>query len=239
MSPNHGSGDTRHFVVVGVGGTGCALLNLLPALRPARITLVDGDTVEASNLLRQPLYGPADIGRLKVITAKARLTELHPQLSIGTIPAFVDTNNADAALHEADVVFDCTDDLHVRRLMDRTCERTGTPLISAAVHGHQIQVVTLHAANAGGRRVALSDLYPRKTGSAQDGCDMREVPPSVTTVAASVMYEQAAAWLSGDRSRAGVLELIDLRNGSWWKIQPPVLDPSVEDWAQHPSTTGA
>lgn len=239
MSPKPDPGDTRHFVVIGAGGTGCALLPLLPALSPARITLVDGDTVEATNLLRQPLYGHADIGRLKVDTAAARLRVLHPQLVLGTVPAFMDANNAEAIMRDADMVFDCTDDLHVRRLMDHACERTGTPLISAAVHGHQLQVVTLHTENANGRRVTLRDLYPRRTTSAQDGCDMRSVTPSVTTMAACLMYEQAAALLSGDRSRAGTLELIDMRTGSWWRIQPPVIDRSLEDWAQRTATTGA
>ena len=84
-----------HVIVVGVGSIGCSLLPLLVGIGPLRLTLVDGDTVEAANLVRQTLYGPSDVGRSKVEVAAERLAAIASGTSIRTIPHFVDGGNAD------------------------------------------------------------------------------------------------------------------------------------------------
>lgn len=203
--------------VIGIGGTGCALLPLLASLPLASITLIDGDTVEAANLSRQPLYVPGDVGRMKVEVALERFAHLAPSLPVAIVPSFLDATNAGARLANHDLVADCTDDLHARLLIDRICGERMTPLVSGAVHGVQVQVVTLHV----GSSASLRSFFPGRSSAEQDGCDMRQVPASVTAFAGALMAQHITALIHGDRSRAGILELIDTRDGRWLRIAPP------------------
>jgi hypothetical protein len=67
----------------------------------------------------------------------------------------------------------------------------------------------------------LRDLFPGRTAEEQEGCLMQQVPPHVTTLAAAVIAEHIDALMQGDRSRAGVLELIDVGDGRWLRIRAP------------------
>lgn len=221
------------IALIGIGGTGCALLPLLAGMPISAITLVDGDTVEAANLPRQPLYGPADVGRLKVTVAAEHLRRIAPHIEVVAIPHFVDAANIRSLLPEQDLVADCTDDLNARSLIDSVCAEFRLALVTGAVHGPQVQVASLHV-DAG---ISLRSFFPTRGGAEQDGCDMRRVPASVTTFAAAVMAEHVDALRRGDVSRAGVLELVDTRSGAWLRIAPPGPLPAHANRAQLHSTT--
>jgi len=202
---------------------------LLATLPSIALTLVDGDTVEAGNLVRQPLYGAADVGRLKVEVAHVRLRAIHPGLPVTTVPRFLDPANARELIGGNDVVVDCTDDLHARRLIDKVCGQLAVPLVSGGVHGHQVQVITLHASPKGGKNSSsYSGLFERSISSEQDGCEMRDVPVHVTSLAGAVMAAHVRSLLFGDRSLAGVLELIDTASGRWMRFSPPLPPPDDE-----------
>lgn len=210
------------ITVVGAGGTGCGLLPLLALLRPEQLRVIDGDIIEFGNLPRQPLYGPGDIGLLKATVAARRVHRLSPDTDLKAVPNFLDKGNAYELLAGSTVVADCTDDLHARILLDRICGELRIPLVSGAVHGQQIQVLTLHTPDKFGHTGrSLKDWFPNGIGAEQDGCNMREVPAAVTTLAAACMAMRIQALLSGDHSSLHVLDLIDARNGSWMRIHPP------------------
>lgn len=215
--------------IVGVGGTGCALLPLLGVRKGVHITLIDGDTVEEANLSRQPLYGPLDVGRAKVEVAAERMQHLLAYGNVGMEARFLDSANARSILEGHDLVADCTDDLHARLLIDRVCGELGIPLVAGAVHGCQVQVATLRTVDPRqGTVIGMSDLFAGRIGSGQDGCDMRQVPAYVTAIAAAVMAGHISALCEGDRSLAGVLELIDMRTGRWMRMKPPVAPVDEE-----------
>ena len=229
---------SARIAIIGAGGTGCALLPLLALLPDVSLLLIDGDTVEATNPARQPLYGPADIGRLKVQVAGERLQASRPALELVREPRFLDASNAAALLHGCDLVVDCTDDLHARLLIDRVCAAQRIPLVTGAVHGRQVQVATLHV--PGGNDAApagLHHLFPHRPGADQDGCDMRQVPAHVTTLAAAVMARHVEALLQGDHSLAGMLELIDTGSGRWLRIAAPAAPQDEELIAERPRPT--
>lgn len=221
------------IALIGIGGTGCALLPLLAGMAFSRITLVDGDTVEAANLPRQPLYGPADVGRLKVTVAAEHLRRIAPHSEVVAVPHFVDAANIRSLLADQDLVADCTDDLNARSLIDGVCAELRLALVTGAVHGPQVQVASLHVNDS----VSLRSFFPARGGADQDGCDMRRVPASVTTFAAAVMAEHVAALLRGDASRAGILELVDTYTGTWLRIAPPDPLPAHANRGQLHSTT--
>ncbi len=199
---------------------------MLIAARPTHLCIVDGDTVEADNLHRQPLFGPADIGRYKAEVALARIEHQRIDTWLEAVPRFLDAPNAQHLLAGSTVVADCTDDLHARMLLDRVCGGLNIPLVSGAVHGNQIQVLTLHqACRVSQHGYGLRDWFPGGIGAEQDGCDMRDVPAAVTTLAASCMAMRINAVLAGEDTFAQVLDLIDPRNGAWMRISAPT-DPN-------------
>ncbi|HRH36754.1 MAG TPA: ThiF family adenylyltransferase [Flavobacteriales bacterium] len=219
---------SARLVIIGVGGTGCALVPLVASLPLTSITLVDGDTIEPVNLPRQPLYGPSDVGRMKVDVAAERLTYLSPTIPIAAMRMFIDANNIEDLVSQHDIIADCTDDLNARKLIEATCERHSTALVSGAVHGRQVQVMTLHADGPDAGSHTLRFFFPQKSGSEQDGCDMRAVPPSVTAFAAALMYDRVAALLNNDRSHNNMLDLIDTSTGHWMRLAPPETEPQGE-----------
>ena len=210
------------IAVIGAGGTGCALLPLLYRLTVEGITLIDGDTVEAANLGRQTLYGPTDVGRLKVRAAVQRSIGLADGIHLLAHTRFLDANNAMDLLQGHTVVADCTDDLHARRLIERTCARLNIPLVSAAVHGDQVQVLTLGVSPAeGSGPTTWRQFFPGRAAQEQEGCDMRSVPAEVTTVAAALMGKRIRALLDNDPAQARYMDLLDLRHGQWLRIAAP------------------
>jgi len=186
------------------------------------ITLIDGDTVEAANLTRQTLYGPSDIGRLKVRAALQRSVGLADGIHLLAHCRFLDASNSVDLFQGHTVVADCTDDLHARRVIERTCSALNIPLVSAAVHGEQIQVLTLGVPPEEGMPpTSWQQFFPGRTSQEQDGCDMRSVPAEVTTVAAALMGKRIRALLNNDTSHARHMDLLDLRHGHWLRIAAP------------------
>ncbi len=119
-------------LVVGAGGLGSGALPYLAALGVGRLGLSDGETVEPSNLNRQVLYGPADVGRVKVEAAAERLAAVNPDVRLETFAARVTAETARARVAGWDVVLDCTDNFPARFAVADACWAEGVPLVSAA-----------------------------------------------------------------------------------------------------------
>jgi molybdopterin/thiamine biosynthesis adenylyltransferase len=205
--------------VIGAGATGCALLPLLATL-PVNILLIDGDTVEERNLPRQPLYGRSDTGRYKVQIACERIAHLTSRIETRNV--FIDRNNCTELLKNTDLIADCSDDLHVHRLLDEHCSRNGIPLIAGAIHGRQLQVMTLHASPD---RVALKHFFQGNGLSEQDGCDMTSVPVEVASMTAALMMRRIRRIIEGG-SLLNAMDVMDLDHGHWLRIAP--FDPDAE-----------
>lgn len=219
----------KHVIVIGAGAIGCALLPLLATLPVDQCSIIDGDTIERSNLKRQPLYGPSDIHRLKVEIAAERMRHSAPEMKIVPVPHFVGATNANELLRNATVIADCTDDLHARMLIDRYCKEHRIPLVSGSVFTEQFQVLTLHVpTNGRAMGFALSDYYPGKIGQEQDGCDMQNVPVMVPSMAAALMAWRISDLINGGNGSADHMDICDLKHGRWMRITPPQEPGDIE-----------
>lgn len=206
------------ITVIGVGGTGSALLPLVGAMDVHALHIVDGDTVEAKNLPRQLLFNAQDMGRPKVEAAVERMRTMRPDVHWTAGFRFLDAANAVALVQGSNVVADCTDDLAARALVERTCSELGIPLVSGAVHGHQVQVITCHGRHRSG---GGKGFFHGRASEDQLGCDMRLVPAAVTTLTASLMALRIADLLKGGDGLAGVMDLVDSEHGRWMRIMGP------------------
>lgn len=209
------------LALIGLGAIGSALLPRLLRMPFRVITLVDGDRVEEKNLERQELYAPVDVGRPKVEVAAAWARNAPVSPIIEPRDAFLGAGDAEDIISMHDIVADCTDDAHVRRLIDRVCGDFGVPLVSGAVHGRQGQVIVLHA--EGPRdQLTLPDLFSGPIGGYQDQCDMRHVPMPVLEEVARRMAWRIREFLDQSPLENGRIEQYDGDANAWLGIDPPL-----------------
>ena len=119
--------------VAGLGGLGCPASVYLAAAGVGNLIVCDADDVEQSNLNRQFLYRPTDIGQSKAVLAADRLQKAHRQIEIVPAPLEIDLENAEAMIGDADIVLDCLDNLQTRLVLSRACMRERIPLVHATV----------------------------------------------------------------------------------------------------------
>lgn len=148
-------------LVVGAGGLGSPLLLYLAAAGVGTIGIVEFDTVDASNLQRQVLFGQRDTGTGKAVAARNRLTDLNPHIKVRIHEVRLTSGNAMEIMQEYDVVADGSDNFPTRYLVNDACVLAGKPLVYAAVSQFEGQVSVFHFQNKSGERGPnYRDLYP-------------------------------------------------------------------------------
>lgn len=129
-------------LVIGMGGLGCPAAQALVAAGVDIVGLCDPDQVEASNLARQTLYTPHDIGRAKVEVAAAALHRLNPEVRLRLHPIRFSPERADV-LNDYDVVLDCMDDLASKIALADACRAADTQLVHGSAAGWEGIVTVL------------------------------------------------------------------------------------------------
>ena len=130
-----------HLVLVGCGGIGSPALQYLAAAGIGRLTLVDSDVVEESNLQRQTVFTPADVGRAKAEVAAEWIERFDSSLQARAVVERVGSANAERVPEGADLVLDGCDNFATRLVVSDACVSMGVPLTSAALGRFQGQIV--------------------------------------------------------------------------------------------------
>lgn len=159
-----------HVCIVGLGGLGGAVVEILARLGVGNLTLIDGDVFEESNLNRQLLSTTQNLGNSKVEAAADRVRLINPSVSTRVHPAFLKPANAVSLIAGADVVADCLDNLKTRFLLEKAAKSVGIPLVSAAVAGTYGQITTIFPEDAGlGQIYGLENTVPDRGAEAALG----------------------------------------------------------------------
>ena len=110
--------SSTKVLVVGMGGLGCPLVLYLANLGVVNIGIVDHDKIELSNLNRQILFNPKDVGKFKVIQAKKILQKINKKIKINTYKEKVTEKNVQNILSKYDIICDCSDNFTTRYLLN-------------------------------------------------------------------------------------------------------------------------
>ncbi|MCU0420605.1 MAG: HesA/MoeB/ThiF family protein [Cyclobacteriaceae bacterium] len=208
-----------HVAVVGAGGLGCPVLQYLVAAGVGRITLIDGDMVDETNLQRQVLFGEADVGRPKAPVAAHRLRALNGRVEIIPVSERVTAANALEWLAPADVIVDCTDNFPTRYLLCDASLLLRKPLVFGSVFRFEGQVSVFNYRGS----PCYRDLHPQPPapGSVPD-CAEGGVLGSVCGVVGSMMANETLNVIAGfGQPLAGKLMLFDSRQGDTYTVAIP------------------
>ncbi|MDQ7015866.1 MAG: molybdopterin-synthase adenylyltransferase MoeB [Gammaproteobacteria bacterium] len=121
-----------HVLLFGLGGLGAPIALYLAASGVGKLTLVDFDHVELSNLQRQIIHSTKDIGKDKVQSAQESCQQLNPEIIIQTVSTYPKPQELLNFIASSDLVIDATDNFSSRFALNQACVMQKTPLVSGA-----------------------------------------------------------------------------------------------------------
>lgn len=198
-----------HVTVIGAGGIGCPVIQYLAAAGVGNIRVIDGDTVDLSNLQRQTLFGSDDIGTPKPEAAMRAVARLNPDVKLVPINQRIDAGNAEMLLRHSDVIVDGCDNFETRLIVSDAATRLRIPLVSAAVGQFEGQLSVYRGWQAG--QPCYRCLVGHDPARAETSCAEAGVLGALTGVMGSLAALEAIRTLVpfGEDS-AGKLLIADL-----------------------------
>ena len=124
---------SANVLIVGLGGLGCPLLTYLTSSGVGKIGIIDYDKVEISNLNRQTLFYPKDVGKFKVYQAKKIINKINKKIKIIPFKKKITSKNISKIFNNFDIICDGTDNYDTRYLINDYCVRNDKILISSAI----------------------------------------------------------------------------------------------------------
>jgi len=204
-------------LIIGIGGLGSVAALYLAGAGVGRLLLSDRDHVDLSNLQRQIVYRQSDVGRDKAQAASQQLLALNPQIEVELRPGALDSAALLAAVREADIVLDCSDNFPTRFAVNRACVVARKPLVSAAAIRFEGQLALFDSARGS---ACYHCLYP-ETGEAQENCEDAGVLGPVAGTIGSLQALVALKALLGLGDDAGRLQLWDALRMQWRSLSIP------------------
>ncbi|MCK6529288.1 HesA/MoeB/ThiF family protein [Myxococcota bacterium] len=186
--------EAATVVVLGAGGLGCPAALALALAGVGRIVLVDSDVVDLSNLQRQVLYLPRDVGRPKVECAAERLSRV-AGARVVPVRARLDRGNAAELLAGADLVIEGSDSLETKFLVNDACVRAGVPVAIAGVIRTEAQAIAIVPGAGACYRCVFH--APPPGGGIEAVCAREGVLGAVAGVAGAAQAQEAIKLLLG------------------------------------------
>jgi molybdopterin/thiamine biosynthesis adenylyltransferase len=199
----------KSALVIGAGGLGGPALLALASAGVGRLVLLDDDSVESSNLNRQPLFAEADVGQRKATAAARRLARIAPGAKIEALDRRFDGDNALDLARSVDVVVDGSDNFATKFLANDAAVAAGKPLVHAGVLRYTAQILTVLPGKTGCLRCLFESPPP---SGAVPSCAQAGVLGPLAGFAGTLMGAEAVRILSGERGTyAGRLMVYESR----------------------------
>ena len=207
-----------HALIVGAGGLGSPAALYLASAGVGKITLVDHDTVDFTNLQRQILHTQARVGMSKVESGKLALSAINANIEIIPLAERLAGAALDALVATADIVLDCSDNFATRHAINRACVQHRKPLISGAAirFDGQISVYDLRRSDA----PCYHCLFPEGEDIEEVRCAVMGVFAPLTGIIGSMQAAEALKLAAGiGESLSGRLLLLDTLDMEWRTVR--------------------
>ena len=209
-----------HALVIGAGGLGSPVALYLASAGIGRITLVDNDTVDLTNLQRQILHTTERIGQPKVASGKQALAHINPDTTVVAIEERVAGVRLAELVRSATVVLDCSDNFATRHAINRACVAHQIPLVSGAAIGFdgQISVFDTRCATS----PCYACLFPEEQHVEEVRCSTMGVFAPLVGIIGSMQAAEALKVVAQiGQPLVGRLLLLDARDMEWTRIGIP------------------
>ena len=205
------------MLIIGMGGLGSPTALYLAAAGVGHLIIADFDQVELSNLQRQIIHRTADIGEDKVDSAKVKLLELNPNITVTVANEIMHSDNLASLIKDVDIVLDGTDNFESRFEINKACVECHKPLISAAVIRFEGQISVFKGYEVD--QPCYQCLYS-EDGNGRESCVENGVLAPVAGLVGTIQALQAIKVLLGlGEQLCGELLLIDGLDLSFRKIK--------------------
>ena len=201
--------NNSKVLIVGCGGLGGYIIEMLTRIGLGHITVVDGDVFDESNLNRQLYSNMGNLGISKTDVVKERVHLVNPDTNLIAIPYELTPENIDSIIQNHDLVIDAVDNITTRLLLESKCEEHDLPLIHGAIAGWYFQLSVIMPGDK-----LLSKIYGSST---EKGIESVLGNPSFTPAAAASFQvaESIKVLLNKDLPLKGKLLYVDLLNNSF------------------------
>jgi len=200
--PGFGRGAQRllqqaKVLIVGAGGLGCPAAQYLVAAGVGTLGIADFDTISASNLHRQILYTPTDIGLKKAIIAADRLQQQNPAIKIIAHNIKITSANAMDIISRYDIILDGTDNFDTRYLLNDAGVLAGKPIVYGAIYQFEGQLAVWNITNTDGTLSPnYRDLFPQVDATQIPNCADGGVMPTLAGIIGCMQANEVIKYIT-------------------------------------------
>jgi molybdopterin/thiamine biosynthesis adenylyltransferase len=207
-----------HALVIGAGGLGSPVALYLGTAGVGRITLVDHDTVDVTNLQRQIAHNLSRVGQPKAQSARDTIAAINPDVQVQPLVERADAKRLDHLVADADVVLDCSDNFTTRQAVNAACVAHKKPLVAGAAIGFDGQISVYDARDAASPCYAC--VFPPEATFEEVRCATMGVFAPLVGIIGSMQAVEALKLIAGvGSSLAGRLQMLDARTMEWTEIR--------------------
>lgn len=205
-------------LIVGAGGLGSPVALYLATAGVGSVTVVDGDTVDLTNLQRQIAHDMSRIGAGKAASAAQTMSAINPEVRVEALHERADAARLDALVAAADVVIDCSDNFATRQAVNAACVAHARPLVSGAAIGFDGQISVFDTRDAD--QPCYACLFPADAAVEDVRCATMGVFAPLVGIIGSLQAAEALKLLVGiGTSLAGRLQMLDARTMEWTSLR--------------------
>ncbi len=185
-------------LIAGAGGLGCPAALYLASSGAGTIAIADDDVIAVSNLHRQILFTPDEVGLSKAEIACKKLSAQNPAIRLVAIAEKISGQNALRLMEDYDIVIDCTDNIESKYLLSDACVLAGKPLVYGAIYRCEGQLSVLNVMNGDGSRSPhYRDLFPRANAAAIPNCAEGGVMPTIAGIIGCMQANEVIKYITG------------------------------------------
>lgn len=207
-----------HALVIGAGGLGSPVALYLGSAGVGRITMVDHDTVDVTNLQRQIAHDLARVGTPKAESAQRSIAAINPDVQVRPLVQLADAAALYTLVADADVVLDCSDNFATRHAVNGACVAHRVPLVAGAAIRFDGQISVYDPRDAASPCYAC--VFPPEATLEETQCATMGVFAPLVGIIGTMQAAEALKLLAGvGTSLAGRLLLLDARAMQWSEIR--------------------